>query len=469
MWLTSSHVLIAGIQLLRDVFVARLLLPEAFGLIALVRFFLGMIQQPFELSLDVALIHHRRERFEEATVAHAWLKGALALMPFFLILAGQRVLRQWYEPRVVQGLVILGASSILQALGSTPRTLLERQLRFSAISGLMLSNTVLQSLVAILLALSGAGFWSLLIADLVAMVFPSIGCWWLARPKVMRAPSPDLLRWFLTFSWPMWTGGLLTVVIFTVDDFFVGTFAGTTLLGLYTVAYTMMKRPTQLVTHVLNRAWLPVYARLQADRASLSALYNVMLFWVTQLTIPISVVLALVAPELIQCLLGERWLGSATMMRILVVYAIARSIQDDMINLFMALGHVRVILRVQWLEAFMMIGGGAAAGWAFGALGICWAVNAMMLAGLVVLVPRLRRFVDLQVLEIFGAALVSSGIAAIVSGWLVPADWFGAHPWERLIGKTLTFLIVYSITQVGLNRRRLAAKWTLLLQLWKGG
>jgi PST family polysaccharide transporter len=194
-----------------------------------------------------------------------------------------------------------------------------------------------------------------------------------------------------------------------------------------------------------------------------------MLFWVTQLTIPISVVLALVAPELIQCLLGERWLGSATMMRILVIYAIARSIQDDMINLFMALGHVRVILRVQWLEAFMMIGGGAAAGWAFGALGICWAVNAMMLVGLVVLVPLLRRFVDLQLLEIFGAALASSGIAAIVSGWLVPADWFGGHPWGQLLGKTLTFLIVYGITQVGLNRRRLAAKWTLLLQLWKGG
>lgn len=466
-WLTGSQVLIGGMSILRDLLVARLVLPEAFGLMALVRFFLGTIQQPFELNLDVALIH-RRERIEEATVAHAWLKGGLALAAFLLMLAGQGLLRRWYEPRVVHGLLILGASSILQAVGSTSRTLLERQLRLGSLSRLMVTNTVLQASVAVLLARSGAGFWSLLIADVVAMVVPAIGCWWLARPKIGRAPSPDLLRWYLNFSWPMWLAGLLTVFIFTIDDFFVATFAGATVLGLYSMAYDMMKWPAQLITHVLNRAWLPVYARLQTDRTSLSALYNVVLFWMAQLSIPVSVALAFVAPELIQCVLGNRWLGSAAMMRILVLYAIARSIQDDMINLMLALGHVRVALRVQWVEAVLMLGGGLIAGRIFGALGICWVVNVMMLSGLVVLVRLLQRFVDLQIYEILGAALISSGMAVAVLGCLVPAQWFSTHPWAQLVGKTLAFFGLYGVSFWVLNRQKLAAKWTLLQQLWKG-
>ena len=97
-----------------------------------------------------------------------------------------------------------------------------------------------------------------------------------------------------------------------LDNFFVGTFVGITMLGFYDRAYNTAQWPGTFCSLVLSRSVFFVYSRLQDDVDRLKKTASMVTWLVTTFSFPLGLVIFIVAPDLIVLLYGEAWLPSVT-------------------------------------------------------------------------------------------------------------------------------------------------------------
>lgn len=414
----------------------RLLSPEVFGLFALGTFFYSLTDLRNKLGLDYALVH-RQPATQEVIATHWLLQVGLAGVTVLIGLGVGWLLPLWgYQPGLAPLLLALCLLGVVEAAGSTARTLLEKELRFGR-STLVVSGALLISNgVAVILAWSGAGIWSLVTQMGVNVLVGSIGFWYLnpIRPRLIF--SAAIASWMIRFGLTMAVGALATIVLLQGDNFLVGTLIGAATLGFYERAYKVAQWPTGLVTHVISRVSLPTYAKLQDDPQRLSKAFELSLWVVITAATPLALALFVTAPDFIRLVFGEVWAPSGLLLRFLVGYAVLRPLLDDVGALLVALGKPHRVSQLLLAQAATLILFGSPLTLAYGAPGTAIGVGLTFAVGLTLAYRFVLEVISLDWRAAFGppllAAVVALGVYSGVAIWLD----LGLIPlWARVILK----------------------------------
>lgn len=414
-----------GMAFVASILLTRLLAPEDFGVIALAGFFFSLFDLRNKMGLDFAFMH-RRPDSDDLLATHLGLQVALSVGSVVIALIAAPILR-WtgYEPRMVVMLVALSLAGLLEAAGTTPRVTLEKELIFARSTVVITGSLFLAHLAAIILAWRGAGIWSLYVQIAGNALFSTVGFWKISRLKVPRAFNGQIARWMLKYGLVMSVGAIATVILLQFDYFLVGTFVSTAMLGYYERAYKIAQWPTGLVTHIVSRTALPIYAKLQDDRPRLSEAFNMTLWLITTVALPIALAIFAAAPDFVALLFGERWLPSAPLLRFLIVYSVLRPLLDDTGALFTAIGKPRRISTVLAAQALILIIAATPLTFQFGAIGTAVGVGLAFIAGIFLAYRFLTREIDLSLISAFRtpAAGIIAGLAA----------WWGVTRWTGLL------------------------------------
>ncbi len=318
--IATSTYFIDIIALARSIILARLLVPEYFGIVALATFFFSFFSQLKEFNFDAALIH-RSNVTNDIFATHFVLKIGLAVANLLIIAAVSPFLAKLYGLDIVKIVLILAFFSIFQEASVTPRISLEKELLFGKASAIEISKEIIKTIIPIIMALRGFGLWSLVAMAILDMMVPFLGYMITKTWKISFLLNKEIAIWFFKYSSYMWLGGLCALLIYQFDDFLVGTLVGTFALGLYVKAYEFSKLPTRLVTHIINRISLPLYSKLKDDRQELSRAFNNFLYLIIRLSLPFSLLLFIVAPEFIYLFFGDKWSGVIQLLRLLIIYS----------------------------------------------------------------------------------------------------------------------------------------------------
>jgi PST family polysaccharide transporter len=210
------------------------------------------------------------------------------------------------EP-VMRGLAF---TFLLQAPGVVAMALLQRDLDFKSIA---IAETVSYFLgfaaVGVALAMSGAGVWSIVVAQLAQAAL-------LTGILVLRRPHPRGLRPRRKESRDLvvYAGGMTAARGFNFvalygDNTVVGNRMSSAALGAYKNAYQLAAVPAQLLGQVMDRVIFPVISRFQANLERVANAYLRGIALVAMITVPGSVVVVILAPEAIHVLLGggHKW------------------------------------------------------------------------------------------------------------------------------------------------------------------
>ena len=189
-----------------------------------------------------------------------------------------------------------------------------------------LSAGFVQLGVSVGLAVAGFGVWALVVGQLTASVAQSAILWALApwRPNP-RDASFHVLRELLRYGRFVSLGNILGLINRTLDNFVVGRVLGASALGVYSLAYRLGDFPTAVVGYAVGRVMFPAYSRLQDDLAAFRNAFVQNMERVALLALPTSVVMFVYAEPIVSVLLGHKWLGAVTPLRILAVYTVLRS------------------------------------------------------------------------------------------------------------------------------------------------
>ena len=472
-WSVLGSYFTIGFGFLANIALIRLLTPAIYGEFALAMFFFTLFDLVGKSGLNYAFAHHRTVNGESLgtllVLSLLMAGGSLALA----ILSAPILLAAGYAPMVP---VIIAATIAVQFVGIWLwpfAVVLDTELRFKPLAVATSIATVLSYLPAFWLAFNGQGQYSLLAQYLAnSLLAMAAMCVYLFRAQrhllQMRwRYSPALARQLLRFGLTTGLGNFISNLLVQVDNFILGTLAGTTVLGYYDRAYRVAQWPSTLLIPLVGRAAVFTYNQLRDDQARLQRSVTMVLWTSANLAIPIALALFFSAPELVPLLFGAQWTPAVPLLRILLAVSVLRPIWENVWALLVGLGLPRRVVELSLFQLAMLIVLGTLLTWLLSATGTATAVIVMLLGGLALAYLKIRPKLTLDLHSIFSGPLAA--LLLTVAGYLVLVRVIGNDlpAWAAVAWKVGWGVAGFGLSSLLVQPKRFIERLVYIWGLWR--
>lgn len=317
---------------------ARLLGPEAFGLVALASVFLAFVQVFVDQGFAEAIIQ-RHELDPEHLDTAFWTNLGIGLLITLLCIGTAGSAADLFrEPQLAPVIRWLSLNFTIIAFSSVQDAILRRNLAFKSLAIRSLVGVVAGGVVGVVMALNGYGVWSLVGQQLSSGLVQATVLWWASQWRPRFKVSQSHFRELFSFGINVVGMNTLEFVNRRADDFLVGYFLGSEALGYYSVAYRLMMIGLDLLTNVINQVAIPTFSKLQLEPERLLRAFYSVIELTSLVSFPAFIGLAVLAPELIPTLLGAKWLPSIPVIQVLALIGVLHSVYYYNGSVIMAMG-----------------------------------------------------------------------------------------------------------------------------------
>lgn len=305
------------------VVLARLLLPKDYGVFALAAVFLTFLRIIGSMGMGSAIIQ-RREIDDEYLSTGFWASVTLGvILAAFGALAGILVGRWLGDPLVGRVLSVLSLSFLIISGASMQMAIVSRRMDYRLLAFRSMAATLVGGVVGISMAYRGMGVWSFVGQELTMYASGTLLLWratgW--RPRFVFVRSKFLELW--SFGGRLQGASLFDYFVRQMDNLLVGRYLGATALGYYTFGYSVFLAPLNDIG-LLNRVFFPALSRLQDDAVRFKNAFMRATQYVTMVTLPMLVGLALVAPLAVSVVFSAKWLPAVPVIRVLTIAGFLR-------------------------------------------------------------------------------------------------------------------------------------------------
>lgn len=399
---------------------SRLLNPEEFGLVAMATVATGVYGLFTSAGLSSATV--QQDTITNAQVSTLfWVNiGVGVLLALACVVTAPILVAFFHEPRLFWLTIAMSAGFLFNAAGVQHFALLQRQLRYVAVAVIETVAQVAGSLVAIAMALTDFGYWSLVT---MAIVSPAVAtaCMWLTTSWIpglprLRAGTGAMLR----FGGTLTLNGLVVYVAYNLDKILLGRFWGADALGLYGRAYQLVTIPTDNLNWAIGGVAFSALSRLQHDPVRLKNYFLKGYSLVVSLTIPITIFCALFSDDVVLVVLGPKWVESAVIFRLLTPTVLIFGMINPLSWLLLSSGLQGRSLRVALVIA-PLVTSAYFIGLPYGPNGVALSYSTAMTLWLVPHIAWCLRGTPISAWDLFVAVRRSfvSGIVAAVAAFIV--------------------------------------------------
>ncbi|WP_228236656.1 MOP flippase family protein [Allomuricauda sp. M10] len=327
-WTTLSTVVVAVCSILKISVLARFLNSSDFGLMALVTFVLGFMDLFMDMGLTSAILYKQSITREEYNSLF-WLNVMFSLILFFCILLFAPLVASFYEePKLTVLLPLMGFGVIFSAFGRQYKTILQKELKFKTIALTEILAIVFSLILAIVLALKNFGVYSLVLSALLQYflantIFFVIGIKTnrLSLHFNFQSTSP-----FLRIGFYKVGGQIINYFNRDLDILIIGKFFGAELLGGYSLAKQLVKRPMAIFDQIVLKVSVSILPRFQDNKKALLNSFLMLIRGMSMINAIIYGVMALSAPFLVNIFYGEEYGGILNFVRLFAIIFYFRSI-----------------------------------------------------------------------------------------------------------------------------------------------
>jgi O-antigen/teichoic acid export membrane protein len=304
---------------------ARLLVPEQFGLIAMVTAITGVAERFKDLGLSVATVQRKEITYDQVSTLF-WVNAAMGIGLTLLIAALAFPIARFYgDPRLVAISVALGSTFFFSGITIQHQALQRRLMRFGQLAVVQIGASAASVAIAVAIAFMDYGYWALVAREVSRSILVMLGTW-ICVPWIPSRPSRQAdVKSMLIFGGDVTAFSLIwSFVTFNLDQILIGKLFGATPLGLYRQGINLVLAPISQVSFPVSTVAEATLSRLQDAAERYRRYYVRFLGAIASVTIPLAVFLALFAEEVVQVALGAKWVAATDYLRILAIAAIVR-------------------------------------------------------------------------------------------------------------------------------------------------
>lgn len=433
-WMVSFKMIDRSLGLVSTVILARLLVPEDFGLVAMAMILIGALQLLIAFSFDVPLIQNPnagREQFDTAWTLNVLFAGICGIV--LASLAGVAA-RFYTEPRLELVIYMLALGFAAQGFSNIGPVIFRREMRFDREFKFLLGKRMAGLLVTIPLAFWMRNYWALVIGQLVG-TFVSVALSYFVSDYRPRFSLKAKVELFHSSKWLM-MNNILQFLNGRAAELVIGRLGGAGTLGIYTIASEISTLPTTELVAPINRAAFPGYARVATDIAALRSSFLNVISMIALFALPAGIGIASVADLMVPAILGWKWVPAILLIQILAIFGVIQALQTNISYIYLATGHlayVTVVGAIQFVILLALLVPGILYWGATGA--------ACAFLGSVVLMTPVNQYLIARQLQLSATAFAASLVRPLAASMIMAAVVVGLKSLFVLKEETGPYLV----------------------------
>lgn len=336
-----SKIGINGIAFASSIILARLLLPEDFGLVAVALSVSAVITALTTLPIGEALIRltHVGDDYFDSAFTLGLLRASL--LAIILAAAAWPIGQMYDDTRLIPIMLTLAAQAFVSGFYSPRWVMIQKRLSFGPDAFQTLLSRVIASCTAVYIAYYYQSYWAIIAPVLVMQTVSVVttNCFAPYRPRFSLSRIPEIWSFsiWMTFSTIFKTfGGRL-------DTLLIGGLLGQRAVGYYNYAEEKAALPTRELSSPLIALLFPGLAAVKDDPARLAAAYKRVQALIFAVCAPLGVGFALISDMFVHILLGNKWLPIISIMQVLAATLALENLVIATAPLTMALGFTRTL------------------------------------------------------------------------------------------------------------------------------
>jgi len=344
-----------GIQFIVGIILARILSPREFGLIGMLTIFIALSQSFIDSGFTSALI--RKQDCTHKDYATVFYFNFVASLIFYLILFffSGYIAVFFKEPQLELLLQILGIGLILNSFGIIQRTILTKNIDFKLQTRVSVLASILSGVIAIYMAYSGHGVWSLVALTLSRFGIASFLLWLWTKWKPTLTFSVESFKELFSFGSKLLISGLLDTAYRNIYYLVIGKYFSAAQLGYYTRADQFQALPSQQLTGIFGRVSYPILSTIQNDLVKLRSAYIQLIRSTMLITFVLMLGMSAIAQPMILTLIGEKWLPAVIYLQMLCFVGMLYPLHALNLNMLTVQGRSDLFLRLEILKKLMGI------------------------------------------------------------------------------------------------------------------
>lgn len=308
------------------ILLARLLLPQDYGLIAMVTSFTGFVLIFKDLGLSQAVIQRDKLTQEEVSMVF-WLNlGVSACLSVLISLLGPLLVWFYDEPKLLLISLAYASIALIGGLSVQHSALLNRQMQFKKLSQITILASAISLAVGLLLAYTDFGYWALVSINVVNVTVQTILLWLHCDWRPIWVKIDSRVKSYLDFGAGVSGFNMINYFSRNLDNVLIGRMIGSNALGLYAKAYQLLMLPITQLRDPLNAVGIPALSALIHDKWKYKHYYSQFLFLLAFFSFPLVAYLYLEAHNIILLLLGENWVEASYIFKLLAFTALIQPV-----------------------------------------------------------------------------------------------------------------------------------------------
>lgn len=412
-----------------SIILARLLLPEEFGLIAMFAIFIALGGAMIDSGLTQSLIRTDNPTDEEySTVFYFNLIGSIVV--FGIVAWSAPLLANFYDqPQLTNILRVYSIVFIINAFGAIQRTRLTKIMNFKTQMLVSTPSLIFSGVVGVGLALYGFGVWSIVWSRVTHAFTSSIQFWFWSKWRPLWFFSIKIFKRHFNFGFKLLFSRILDTVFNNLYPIIIGKYFTPAQVGFYSKADDLQMRPVGIISNVVSKITFPLFSEIQNDDLRLKYIYKRIMLSVIYFIAPILIFMAVLAEPMFRFIYTDKWLPAVPYFQILCVTGIMYPIHDYNLQILNVKGRSDLFLRLEIIKK-IIISVILLISFQFGIYGLLYGSVVFSLLAFIVNTHYSGKFIDytaleqlIDVLPVMLLAIISGVIVYIVDFMLAKSEY----------------------------------------------
>lgn len=335
------------VQFVVSIVLARILMPEDYGTVALITVFITILQVFVDSGLGNALIQKKDADDVDFTTVF-FTNVIFCLILYGLIFLCAPLIARFYKNDLLTPLVrVLGITVIISGVKNVQQAYVSRHMLFKNFFYATLGGTIGAAIIGIIMAYSGFGVWALVAQQVFNVTVDTVILWFTVKWRPGKTVSIERLRKLYSFGWKLLASTLLDTVYNNIRQLIIGKLYSSSDLAYYNRGKQF---PNIIVTNInssISSVLLPAMSNVQDDKEKVKNMTRLAIKVSVYVMAPLMMGVAFTAPSIVKIILTEKWMDAVPYIRIFCITYMFYPIHTANLNAINAMGRSDLFLKLE--------------------------------------------------------------------------------------------------------------------------
>ena len=344
-WSAASNFANQGMRFVFGLILARLLSPDAYGVIGMLTVFLCVVQVFIDCGFSQALIA-KQDRTQTDFSTEFYFNIGVGLIGYCLLFISAPFIADFYNmPLLTSVLRVVGLGVIINSLCVVQSAQFAIRLDFKTPAKLAVITNMFSGVVGIFLAYCGYGVWALVFQQIAGNFLNGILLWILAGWRPTIEFSKDSLKYLWSYGSKILASSLIQQVYDNLYPLVIGKFFSARQLGLYSRAQGFATLPSSNVSGILGSVTFPILSKINNDTPRLMRIYRQMIKTAAFIVFPLMLGLFAISDPLVKVLLNRQWCDCILILQLLCCALLWQPISAINLSILKVIGRTDILLK----------------------------------------------------------------------------------------------------------------------------